>query len=92
MIDANEVFVDIDFYCLLGEVFFGHKGYFGQDLYGFNDCFYEIFKFEKTTEIVDKGAKVIIKNPFHLKDVLTEEIFSELLKIFERKGFLVELV
>ena len=73
-------------------MFFGHNGYFGQDLYGLNDCFYYIFKFEKTTEIVDKGAKVIIKNPSHLKDVLTEEIFSELLKIFERKGFLVELV
>lgn len=92
MIDANEVLVDIDFYCLLGEVFFGHKGYFGQDLDGFNDCFFEIFKFENTAEIVDRGAKVIIKNPSHLKDVLTDEIFSELLKIFERRGFLMELV
>jgi hypothetical protein len=92
VIDAHEVSIDIDFYCLLGEVFFGHKGYFGQDLDGFNDCFSEIFKFEKTTEIVNKGAKVIIKNPSHLKDVLTVDIFSELLRIFERRGFLVELV
>lgn len=92
VIDASEVSITLDFYCLLGEVFFGHKGYFGQDLDGFNDCFSEIFKFKKTTEIIDKGAKVIIKNPVHLKEVLTGEIFSELLKIFERRGFLVELV
>ncbi len=91
-IDGNDVLVDLDFYCLLGEVFFGYKGYFGQDLHGFDDCFCEIALFEKTKGMVEKGAKVIIKNPERLKQVLTDEIFSELLKIFHSKGFLIELV
>src|ERR1700741_3651560 len=43
-IEGTQVNDDLDFYCLLGETFFGYRGYFGQDAYGFNDCFSEIFR------------------------------------------------
>src|SRR5687768_8028141 len=36
IIDGDQVTTDLDFYCLLGETFFGYRGYFGQDLHGFN--------------------------------------------------------
>src|SRR5712671_442374 len=33
-IDGNEINNSVDLYCLLGQIFFGDRGYFGQDLDG----------------------------------------------------------
>src|SRR5688572_22026573 len=35
IIGGKQVNSDLDFFCLLGETFFGYRGYFGQDSYGF---------------------------------------------------------
>jgi hypothetical protein len=91
IIDGNQVTADLDFYCLLGETFFGYRGYFGQDLHGFNDCFSEIAILEKTNVTVDKGAKVTIKNSGRLKEILTDDIFSEIIKSFSGHGFELDL-
>ena len=91
IIDGNQVTADLDFYCLLGETFFGYRGYFGQDSHGFNDCFTEILIHEESKVAVDKGAKVIIKSSGHLMEVLTEDILSEILKSFSGHGFVVDL-
>jgi hypothetical protein len=89
IIDGNQVTLKLDFYCLLGETFFGYRGYFGQDSHGFNDCFSEIFIFEKPT--VESGAKVIFKNSAQIKEVLNEEIFFYIVESFKLHGFDVEL-
>jgi hypothetical protein len=88
ILDGNQVISDLDFYCLLGETFFGYRGYFGQDSHGLNDCFCEIFI--KNKETVAKGAKVIIKNSGQVKDVLHDN-FQYIIASFRDKGLEVEL-
>jgi len=75
---------------LLGETFFGYRGYFGQDGHGLNDCFSEIFIKTKNKITVDKGAKIKIKNSEQVKDVLQDE-FPYILESFRDKGFEIEL-
>jgi hypothetical protein len=91
IIDGNEVTSTLDFYCLLGETFFGYRGYFGQDSYGFNDCFTEILNFEKSKVTTDNGAKVIMKNSEQLRKVLSNEIFSNIVNTFRDQGFNIDL-
>lgn len=88
-IDGNQVTQRSDFYCLLGETFFGYRGYFGQDSWGFNDCISEI-RMTNSKEVVDKGAKVIVKNSEQVKDVLGDE-FQFVMKSFQDNGFDIEL-
>jgi len=90
IVDGNQVNSDLDFYCLLGETFFGYRGYFGQDSHGFNDCFSEIFIHEKTENTVETGAKVTIKNSGQIRDILQDE-FQHIIESFKNKGFEVEL-
>jgi hypothetical protein len=90
ILDGNQVASDSDFYCLLGETFFGYRGYFGQDGHGLNDCFSEIFIKTKNKITVDKGAKIKIKNSEQVKDVLQDE-FPYILESFRDKGFEIEL-
>jgi hypothetical protein len=90
ILDGNQVTSDLDFYCLLGETFFGYRGYFGQDSYGFNDCFSEIYIKTKDKETVDKGAKIQIKNSGQIKVVLQDN-FQYIIDSFRDKGFAIEL-
>jgi hypothetical protein len=92
IIDGNQVMTEMDFYCLLGETFFGYRGYFGQDSHGFDDCFSEIAIHEKTKTTVEQGAKVIIKHSVHLKEILSDDIFFDITKTFSRHGFLIDLL
>jgi hypothetical protein len=90
IIDGNQVNSDLDFYCLVGETFFGYRGYFGQGSYGLNDCFSEIFMQTKNNETVEGGAKIKIKNSGQVSDVLQDE-FQYIIESFRDKGFAVEL-
>ncbi len=81
---------DLDFYCLIGETFFGYRGYFGQDLHGFNDFFSEIALYEKTKVTVEKGARVIITNSGQLNKILNEGYFLDVVETFRKQGFEVE--
>jgi hypothetical protein len=90
IIDGNQVNSDLDFFCLLGETFFGYRGYFGQDPHGFNDCFSEIFMKSKDKTLVEAGTKVKIKNPGQVKNTLQED-FHYILTSFRDKGIDVEL-
>ena len=90
ILDGNQVNTGLDFYCLLGETFFGYRGYFGQDSYGFNDCFSEIFMRTKEKETVEKGAKINFENSKQIRDVL-EDDFQYIIESFQRNGFKVEL-
>lgn len=89
LIDGNQIKSDLDFYCLVGEVFFGYRGYFGQDSHGFNDCFCEIAIFEKP--IVENGAKVILKNNRIIKEIIDEVIYEYLIHTFQKYGFDLEI-
>jgi hypothetical protein len=89
LIDGNQIYSDVDFYCLLGEAFFGYRGYFGQDSHGFNDCFAEISLQTKNKETVEKGAKVIFKNSDQVRDTLGNE-FQHVVKSFQDEGFEIE--
>ncbi len=91
IIDGNQVESKYDYYCLLGEVFFGYRGYFGMNLDAWYDCFCEIYIYEKAKPLVESGARVIIKNSEQVKDALSEEYFLEIVKGFRVKGFDVEL-
>jgi hypothetical protein len=91
IIDGNQVTTDLDFYCLLGETFFGYRGYFGQDSHGFNDCFSEISIHEGTKQTVGQGANVVIKNSKQLMEILTEDIFAEIIKVLSGHGFTIDV-
>jgi hypothetical protein len=91
IIDGNQVATELDFYCFLGETFFGYRGYFGQDSHGFNDCFSEIAIHENTKATVEQGAKVVIKSSGRLKQILTDYIFAEIIKSFSGHGFVIDL-
>jgi hypothetical protein len=90
IIDAGQINHALDFYCLLGETFFGYRGYFGQDSAGFSDCFSEIYAQVQSKIVVEKGAKVTINSSQQLEKVLNEEYFY-IIEIFQRNGFELEL-
>lgn len=90
LLDCNQINSDTDFYCLLGETFFAYRGYFGQDSYGLNDCFTEIFMVTKDKETVEKGTKLTIKTSRQLSDVL-QDSFEYIINSFRDKGINVEL-
>lgn len=85
LLDGNQINSDLDFYCLLGEIFFGYRGYFGQDSYGLNDCFTEIFMTTKNKETVEKGVKLKIKNSGQLREALQDN-FEYIIESFRDKG------
>lgn len=91
IIDGNQVATELDFYCLLGETFFGYRGYFGKDSHGFNDCFSEIAIHKNTSTTVENGANIVIKASRQLKEILTEVIFFEIIKSFSKYGFTIDL-
>jgi hypothetical protein len=90
IIEGNQVNSDWDFYCLMGETFFGYRGYFGQDPHGLKDCFSEIVHRTKDKEAVEKGAKIIVKNSGQVSDVLQDD-FQHIVESLRDKGFDIEL-
>jgi hypothetical protein len=97
IIDGNQVTSHQDYFCLLGEVFFGYRGYFGSNLDGWYDCFSEIYIHDKHKPTVEKGAKVIIKNASQVAEAMAEDsllpdnYFLEIVKGFKKFGFEVKL-
>jgi len=94
IIEGNQITSKEDYYCLLGEVFFGYRGYFGSGLDGWYDCFSEIYIYEKSKPLVEKGAKVIMKNSEQIREALVEvddDYFSDTVQGFKRLGFEIEL-
>lgn len=86
-IDGSEINDSADLYCLLGQVFFGDKGYFGQDLDGLDDCFVDLEVLPETM--------LTIKNHERLSSILnrkTDMYFSMLIDIFKGHGFKIKLV
>ena|SRR5688572_836753 len=90
IVDGNQVNSDVDFYCLMGEAFFGYRGYFGQDSHGLMDCFSEIVLRTKNNETVEKGAKIIVKDSGQVRDVLQDN-FQYIVEGLRNKGFDIEL-
>ncbi|GHN02387.1 hypothetical protein WSM22_38760 [Cytophagales bacterium WSM2-2] len=90
IVDGSQVNSRLGFYCLLGESFFGYRGYFGRDSHGFNDCFSEIALFEKTKSLVEEGAKVTFKNSKQIREVLDSE-FESILQALQRAGFKIKI-
>ncbi|MDO1451861.1 hypothetical protein Q0590_36670 [Rhodocytophaga aerolata] len=93
-IDSNQVVEEIDFYCLIGEVFFGYRGYFGFGPHAFEDCFIEIYNHVKGQPLVSPGARVTIVDHQHLADILNESYpthFSNIIEVFTKYGFEVNL-
>ncbi len=91
IIEGNQVTHDVDFYCLIGEVFFGYKGYFGAGIDAFADCFIEIGMREPTKVIVEPGAIVTFKYHKELAKVLDDDYLEVILNIFRRYKFNVVL-
>ncbi|NBW38951.1 MAG: hypothetical protein EBR30_28830 [Cytophagia bacterium] len=86
-IDGSEINELVDLYCSLGQLFFGDKGYFGQDLDGLDDCFIDLEVLPDTT--------LTIKNHERLSSVLNrknDKYFSMLMDIFKEHGFKIELI
>ena len=86
-VDGSEINDSVDLYCLLGQLFFGDKGYFGQDLEGLDDCFVDLKVLPET--------RLIIKNHERLASILNRKIdtyFTMLIDIFERHGLKIELL
>lgn len=90
MIDGNQVNSNLEFFCLLGETFFGYRGYFGQDSDGLNDCFSEIFSKTKDKELVETGTRIKIKNSEQVRDAL-QGVFLYIVDSFRNNGIDVEL-
>ena len=89
-IDGNQVVNEVDFYCLLGEAFFGYRGYFGQDSHGLKDCFAEIYLHNPEKPLVEPGATVTVFNHQALCEVLNEideDYASYLVGVFKQNGF-----
>src|SRR5687767_12595403 len=77
-IDGSEVNNSVDLHCLFGQVFFGDKGYFGQNLDGLHDCFIDLKVLPETT--------LTIKNHEKLANILNEKFdtyFTDLINIFK---------
>lgn len=87
IIEGNQVTHDVDFFCLIGEVFFGYKGYFGGGIDAFEDCFIEIGMREPSKIVVEQGATVTIKHHKELAKVLEDHYFDIILAIFQHRGF-----
>jgi hypothetical protein len=86
-VDGSEINDSVDLYCLLGQLFFGDKGYFGQDLDGLDDCFVDLKVLPETT--------LTIKNHERLASILNKKIdtyFTMLIDIFKGHGFKIRLV
>jgi RNAse (barnase) inhibitor barstar len=86
-IDGSEINDSVDLYCLLGQIFFGDKGYFGQDLDGLDDCFVDLKVLPETT--------LTIKNHQRLANILNGKVdnyFVMLIDIFKEHGLKVRLV
>ncbi|MEO1054219.1 MAG: barstar family protein [Bacteroidota bacterium] len=88
-IDGQQIGSNVDYYCLTGEVFFGFRGYFGQDIDGFYDCFSEIYMFNPEKKLVKNGATVLFKNRDLIDNVLGEDYLNELISIFVKRNFQV---
>ncbi|MEY3443514.1 MAG: hypothetical protein RLZZ519_1795 [Bacteroidota bacterium] len=58
LIDGSCVTSKVDLYCHLGEVFFGERGYMGQDLDGLHDCLISLGNRSKATE----DNRIIFRN------------------------------
>jgi len=83
-----------DFFCLLGETFFGYGGYFGQDLDGFDDCFVEISRKQSKDAIQSAHTTVTIKGYKELEEVLNEttpNYLSTAIEIMREHGLTVNL-
>jgi hypothetical protein len=91
IIEGNQVTHVVDFFCLLGEIFFGYKGYFGGCLNAFYDCFIEIGMREPTKVIVEPGATVTIKHHKELAKVLDDGYYDEIVNTFKQYGFKLDL-
>lgn len=87
---VDQMIADKDFYCLLGEVFFGYRGYFGQDIEGLDDCFSEIYN-HKTKPSVQPGASVVFKNSCWLQKTFGEGYFQKITDVFRKHGFAIML-
>jgi RNAse (barnase) inhibitor barstar len=85
-IDGKEINNSVDLYCLLGQVFFGDKGYFGQDLDGLDDCFCDLKVLPETTLTVKSHERLAI--------VLNKKVdtyFTMLIDIFREHGLTIRL-
>ena len=85
VIESSAICTRADFYCLIGEEFFGVQGYFGQDLDGLDDCF---------VGMKNRGEqrRVLVLNDYStLKQRLGEKYVSTMVEIFRSRNFRVEL-
>jgi hypothetical protein len=83
----------VDLFCILGEVFFGERGYFGQDLDGFSDCFSEIHLHNRQIPVVEPNAVITIIDSERLQRVLNKrniESYFYFLEILGKHGFEVK--
>lgn len=91
-IDLKEINSVIDFYCLIGESFFGYKGYMGGDGNAFSDCLYlsvrnsEIQKFQ----IIFKNFSLIREQCKNDIDSVNE-IRNFIIRNFEDNNFNIVL-
>lgn len=88
-LDSSLIKSKVDCYCLLGEIFFGSRGYFGQDLDGLDDCMINIssLKTEKPClQIKD------LPNLIAVLDSSFKGYAFELIGVFKSHGFIVEYV
>ena len=86
LINGDEIYDPVDLYCLLGQVFFGERGYMGQDLDGLHDCFIQL-------EVLP-GTTLTIKNHIKVMTVLRKRFdnyFDVLLDTLKEHGLIVKL-
>lgn len=89
VIDGELITDESDFYCLLGETFFGYRGYFGRGLDSFADCLVEMKTGNKT------GSKVLLKSIHQIKKALNSyyhDEFERIVATFQKFGFDVEAI
>lgn len=89
VLDGLLIKSEVDFFCLVGEAFWGYRGYLGQDLDGFEDCLRQI----------SSKIKVKIINYMQLKQSLNryykylDKTFLEIvLDIFQDQEVNIELI
>ncbi len=88
VIDCSEIHQQIDFYCLIGEVLVGSKGYFGQDLDGFADCLIESY----ASFVLDDERKIIFLNFENLEKVFSKDKAADfIIDKFKHNGFKIEI-